>query len=448
MAQDSNSQALPEPLRPQPTGRLLVRLQPGTSIKAANKAFSNAMGVRAVGIRELGGAAAALSDAANADTAIVIEDFNVAIMPASKGENAAARVSSLKALDGVTDARQEFFLFAISTLNQRYSAWVREGLQILSEGGPLISAAGGAAMMERAIAAEKYADTDAFTWGLLAVGADRTRYTGRGIRVAVLDTGFDGEHPDFDGRAVTSQSFVGGSTQDVQGHGTHCAGTVLGPRQPTTGRRYGVAPEAELYVGKVLDDSGSGREGDILLGMRWAIQQKCAVISMSLGRPTFPGEKPDPLYEEVGTAALAAGSLIVAAAGNESRRELGYIAPVGAPANAKSIMAVAAVDANMEMAYFSCGGVNGNGGEVNLAAPGVAVYSSAPQPRLTRTLDGTSMACPHVAGIAALWAESDRTLRGQALKDAVEGSCRKLNWPARDVGKGLVQAPDGGGLVA
>lgn len=445
MTQDPNSQALPEPLRPQPTGRLLVRLQPGVSIKQANKSFSNAMGIRAVGIREFGPAAAAMSD--DADTAMVIEDFNVAIMPAAEGENTAARMSSLKTLDCVMDARQEFFLFAINALTQRYSAWVREGLQILSEGSPSI-AANGLALMEASVAAEKFADTDAFTWGLLAVGADRTRYTGRGIRVAVLDTGFDLRHPDFEGREITSQSFVGGSAQDVQGHGTHCAGTILGPRQPTTGRRYGVAPDAELYVGKVLNDSGSGREGDILLGMRWAMHQKCAVISMSLGRPTLPGEKPDPLYEEAGTAALRAGSLIVAAAGNESRRELGFIAPVGAPANAKSIMAVAAVDANMDLAYFSCGGVNGNGGEVNIAGPGVAVYSSAPRPRLTRTLDGTSMACPHVAGVAALWAESDATLRGQALRDAVEGSVRKLKWPPRDVGKGLVQVPDRGGLVA
>jgi subtilisin family serine protease len=80
---------------------------------------------------------------------------------------------------------------------------------------------------------------------------------------------------------------------------------------------------------------------------------------MSLGRPTSPGEKPDPLYEEVGMAALREGCLIIAAAGNESARDFGFIAPVGAPANSSSIMAVAAVDPNMQVAPFSCGGLNG-----------------------------------------------------------------------------------------
>jgi subtilisin family serine protease len=210
------------------------------------------------------------------------------------------------------------------------------------------------------------------------------------------------------------------------------------------GRRYGVAPDVLLHVGKVLNDSGSGTEGDILNGMNWAIDQKCVAISMSLGRPVAPGEPADPLYDEVGLAALNEGCVIIAAAGNESARDFNFIAPVGAPANSPSIMAVAAVDPKLRVAPFSCGAINAGGGEVNMSGPGVSVYSSFPRPQLSKVLQGTSMACPHVAGLAALWAESDSSLRGQRLWDALVGSCLKLG-PASDFGAGLARAPDAAG---
>ena len=110
------------------------------------------------------------------------------------------------------------------------------------------------------------------------------------------------------------------------------------------------------------------------------------------------------------------------------------------PKEAVPIMAVAAVDFKLAVAPFSCGGINLNGGEIDISGPGVTVYSAVPRPRLVRSLDGTSMACPHVAGIAALLAESDPSLRGQKLWDALVRSARNLG-PARDFGAGLVQAP-------
>jgi subtilisin len=286
------------------------------------------------------------------------------------------------------------------------------------------------------------ADDATRTWGVARIGADASDFTGKGIRIAVLDTGFDLKHPDFDDRTIVHKSFVPGEDiMDAQGHGTHCIGIAAGPSAGTNRPRYGIATGAEIHVGKVLNNKGFGTETDILAGMEWAINEQCHVISMSLGRPTQKGEKPSLAYERLGKMALDSGCLIVAAAGNESSREFGFVAPVGAPANSPSILAVAAIDASDGIAEFSSGGVNTNGGEVDIAAPGVAIFSSFPRPRLYETLTGTSMACPHVAGIAALWAESDPALRGKALWDALTGNAEAMTHPALDVGAGLVRAP-------
>ena len=172
-----------------------------------------------------------------------------------------------------------------------------------------------------------------------------TTFTGKGIRIAVLDTGFDSGHPDFVGRQVTRASFISGETaDDGHGHGTHCIGTASGPRQPQTLPAYGVAPEAAIFAGKVLSNQGRGADGGILAGIDWAIRNTCTVISMSLGAPVAIGAGSPPSTRR-SPSALTAGSLIVAAAGNESSRP-GASLPVGHPANCPSIIAVAAVDSS------------------------------------------------------------------------------------------------------
>ena len=161
---------------------------------------------------------------------------------------------------------------------------------------------------------------------------------------------------------------------------------------------------------------------------------------MSLGAPVAPGQTFSRVFETAAKRALRAGTVIIAAAGNESDRP-GSIAPVGHPANCPSIMAVGAIDSAFEVASFSCGGLNPQGGQVDIAGPGVAVRSSWPRPRLYRTINGTSMATPHVAGVAALFAEADPEARGRALMSILVQSARRLELPGRDVGAGLVQAP-------
>ena len=169
------------------------------------------------------------------------------------------------------------------------------------------------------------ADTAQFTWGLQATRAHQSRFSGRGIRVAVLDTGMDLDHPDFAGRIVPAQarSFVTGQTvNDLNGHGTHCIGTALGFQQLAGGAaRYGCAFRGDIFVGKVLSNAGSGANSGILAGINWAITNRCRVISMSLGAPVQAGEPFSTLYETVAQRALRSnpGTLIVAAAGNDSR---------------------------------------------------------------------------------------------------------------------------------
>jgi subtilisin family serine protease len=282
------------------------------------------------------------------------------------------------------------------------------------------------------------------TWGLQATKVVNSRFSGRGIKVAVLDTGFDLTHPDFVGRKIISKSFVDNEeVQDKQGHGTHCIGTACGPLTPSILPRYGVAYDAEIYVGKVLSNQGSGSDTGILAGITWAIANGCRIISMSLGARVEPGQAFSKIFEAVGGRALRYGTLIIAAAGNDSNnpRDFRKLYPVSHPANCPSIMAVAALNSQLQVADFSNRGLESNGGHVDIAGPGVNVYSSWPMQKRYNTISGTSMATPHVAGIAALYAEANPNASAQALWNLLTQNARRLSLPSTDAGIGLVQAP-------
>jgi subtilisin family serine protease len=263
------------------------------------------------------------------------------------------------------------------------------------------------------------------TWGLIRCKVPPSLRSGVGIRVAVLDTGFDLGHPDFVGRNIVSQTFVGQPVQDLHGHGTHCIGTSCGPKSPAgTTPRYGIAYRAPIFVGKVLSNSGSGATGSVLAGMNWAIANQCVVISMSLGSQA-PVQT---AYTNAGAAALSRGCLIIAAAGNAGSN-------TGAPGNSPTIMSVASLDPNNTPSSFS------NFGKIEIAAPGRDIFSAAPRPTRYATMSGTSMATPHVAGCAALWAETSPALRGTNLWKKLQSTARALPLPTSRVGAGLVQAP-------
>ena len=278
------------------------------------------------------------------------------------------------------------------------------------------------------------------TWGQQATRANWSLLTGRDVKVAVLDTGVDTDHKDLAGCIHKTASFVPGSTvEDVNGHGTHCIGTVAGPSESGHTIRYGVAGGARILAGKVLNDRGRGPDGQILLGIAWAVEQGARVISMSLGSPVEPGELFPQVYELAAQRARRRGALIVAAAGNDSRRPH-FVAPVERPANCPSILAVGALGKDLAPARFSCGAVNGRGGEVNIAAPGVEVFSAAPDDTY-QTLDGTSMATPHAAGVAALIAEAHPDASAADLGARLVSGAYPLTHSAKDVGSGLLQAP-------
>ncbi|OLM32688.1 putative subtilisin [Pseudonocardia sp. Ae717_Ps2] len=342
-----------------------------------------------------------------------------------------ARLRTVRADSRVLSVEPERVLRALSGPSADYLRGFADAAGFLAERAAATEAAD-------APGATRFADNDQVTWGLQATGADVAVETGAGITVAVLDTGLDLGHPDFAGRQIESRSFVDGQeVADVQGHGTHCTGTSCGPLAPGSGRRYGIAHEARILVGKVLGDDGSGTDAGILDGIEWAISSGAHIVSMSLGADL---NEVSPAYENAGRRALDAGTLIVAAAGNNAERSTGNVGFVGVPANSPSIMAVGAVDAALAIADFSAASSAIEGGQVDIAGPGVDVYSSWPMPQRTNTISGTSMATPHVSGIAALW--SQRTgARGRDLWTQLTQAAQRLPLPSGDVGAGLVRAP-------
>ncbi|TFD53948.1 peptidase S8 [Cryobacterium frigoriphilum] len=286
-----------------------------------------------------------------------------------------------------------------------------------------------------------FQDTPQFTWGLQATDVPSSPWSGRGIRVAVLDTGFDSTHPDFAGRQITTQSFIPNEqAQDGHGHGTHCIGTSTGTNAPASGPRYGIAYGAEIFVGKVLSNAGSGSDGGIIAGINWAVANKVPIISMSLGANVSQVHPP---YTAAGRRALNKGSLIIAAAGNNAARSQGNFGFVGAPANSPHILAVAALEQSLDVANFSARTLAIRGGQVDIAGPGFRVLSSWLMPAKYNTISGTSMATPHIAGLAALWAEATG-FRGRELWATLVQEGQRLLAPSVDVGSGLGLAPQRG----
>jgi subtilisin family serine protease len=305
-------------------------------------------------------------------------------------------------------------------------------------------------------------------WGVEAIGALTSPNTGAGVKVAVLDTGIDKGHDVFAHLTVTQRDFTGEGDVDHTGHGTHCAATIAGGE--VDGFRCGVAPGVdELLVGKVIG-SGGGSTRTLAEGLLWALDRGAHVISMSLGFD-FPGSVDrwvgQGLAVQAATSrALAAyrdnlklfgdlaalcrtarsygrAALVIAATGNESQRGTAksYTIDVSPPAAADGFVAVGALrrtrDGQWDIAPFSNTGAT-------VVAPGVDILSAKAGGGYV-TMSGTSMAAPHVAGVAALWAERmgpNRPLDIGLVYSRIVGNATQLaGLDQVDVGAGLVRAP-------
>ncbi|MFE9188096.1 S8 family peptidase [Micromonospora sp. NPDC007208] len=265
---------------------------------------------------------------------------------------------------------------------------------------------------------------------IAAPDAWKAGYTGKGVRVAVLDTGADFTHPDLAGRVAERADFTaeGGDAVDHNGHGTHVASTIAGTGAAAHGQRRGVAPDAKLVIGKVLDDHGSGDDSGIIAGMEWAAT-RADVINMSLGG-SDPDDGNDPLSLAVDGLSRSTGALFVIAAGNSG-------AAISSPGSAATALTVGAVDRDDKLADFSSRGplVTSNVAKPELVAPGVDIVAARaagtnlqdPIDRYYEAISGTSMASPHVAGAAALLAQRHPDWTGERLKAALVGAADPLS---------------------
>jgi len=275
-------------------------------------------------------------------------------------------------------------------------------------------------------------------WGVTRIDADMvwSTNTGSGVDVAILDTGIDYDHPDLVDNIAGGVNYTGlwfrdGSTHkfywdDRNGHGSHCAGIVAASNNNIG--VVGVAPGASLWAVKVLGDDSSGYVSDIIQGLEWCVEHGIEVVSMS-----FAGDYSESLENACSTT-NDAGVLLVAAAGNE------YGGAVTYPAAHNSVIAVSGTSASDSIAGFSSVGP-----EVDFAAPAVNIKSTYKNGGYASS-SGTSMACPHVAGVAALVWASDSSLSKTNVRSRLRETAEDLGTPGADnlYGYGLVNAAAAG----
>ncbi|MFG2562563.1 S8 family serine peptidase [Streptomyces sp. NPDC048496] len=272
-------------------------------------------------------------------------------------------------------------------------------------------------------------------------------YDGTGTKVAVLDTGIDPNHPDVAGQMKKAQNFTDDpDVVDHHGHGTHVASTIAGSGAASGGKFKGVAPGADLYIGKVLDHAGSGPESGVIAGMEWAVAEGADVVSMSLGSPVA-SDGTDPLSQAVNQLTESSGTLFVIASGNEGSDK----STVGSPGAADAALTVGAVSKSELLADFSSRGPRKGDFAVKpeITAPGVGIVAArAAGTSMGRPVDanytaasGTSMATPHMAGAAAILAQRHPDWTADRLKQVLVSTAKQGSYTAYQQGGGRVDVP-------
>ncbi len=264
-------------------------------------------------------------------------------------------------------------------------------------------------------------------------------YRGRGIRVAIVDTGIDAEHPALRGRVAVINDLTGEGPRDLNGHGTHVAGIVAGD-----GERYrGVAPEATLMAAKVLRGDGSGMTSQVMAGVEWAVAQGAQVINLSLGS-SGASDGNDPLSQTC-DAAIARGVVVCVASGNDGPRG----GSVGSPGAARRVITVGASTDQDAVADFSSRGPTADERvKPDLVFPGYGIIScrargttmGRPVDDLYTEASGTSMATPHASGTVALLLQARPALTPAQIKALLVSSAKNLALPPNMQGSGRAQA--------
>lgn len=270
-------------------------------------------------------------------------------------------------------------------------------------------------------------------------------FTGSGVRVAVVDTGVDAQHPDLVGRVIDAKDFTGEGAGDGNGHGTHVAGIIAGSGAASDGKYRGVAPDALILSARVLGSGGSGQQSWVMAGIEWAVERGVKVINMSLGGPPEPGDGTDALSAQV-DAAVRAGVVCCVAAGNSGRAGN---STVGSPGAAREAITVGATVGDPshgwdEITDFSSRGPTADGrvkpdiclpGFNIIAARGSGTSLGRPVDDHYTSASGTSMATPHAAGAVALLFQAEPGLTPAQVKDRVLRAAQDMgqepNWQGR-----------------
>ncbi|MEO3975818.1 S8 family serine peptidase [Streptomyces sp. CAU 1734] len=268
-----------------------------------------------------------------------------------------------------------------------------------------------------------------------APAAWRAGYDGKGVKVAVIDSGVDSGHPDLRDRVVAAKNFTAEpDAGDRHGHGTHVAATVAGTGAASAGRYQGIAPGAEIINGKVFDATGETGDSVIAAGIDWAVEQGADIVNLSLGRPDTP--ETDPLEAQINRITADKGVLFAVAAGNYGPGTL------DSPGTADAALTVGAVDAREAIADFSGTGPRIGGGiKPDVTAPGVDITAAAASGTAAgdyAAMSGTSMATPHAAGAAALLKQKNPGWKAKELKGVLTGSAKDGGHSPHQQGTGRI----------
>jgi len=267
--------------------------------------------------------------------------------------------------------------------------------------------------------------------------------TGAGMRIAIIDSGVDAEHPDLKGRVVASQDFTGEGPADRHGHGTHVASIAAGSGAASGGKYRGAAPEASIYSAKVLHSDGMGMTSDVMAGVEWAYDQGVHVISLSLGA-SDSDDGSDALCETC-DAVVEKGLVVCAAAGNEGPNH----GTISSPGSAREVITVGAATEENQVATFSSRGPTADGrAKPDVLLPGVGIVAARSRGTAMGNIvnqyytsaSGSSMATPHAAGVCALLLQAEPHLTPRQVKARLRATALDLGADPNAQGKGLVDA--------